>query len=150
VVWQMKIDRHIYAHVDLKWDGLQLRLRSGRLLAAVEPDRTWPGMYRVRLPGGHLTDMVNLSRAKDAAISLVLTELNNWRRDIGRADGGSVRQDVEGVPPRQLTNPARFKRLPKGFAAGVGGVCIHKRIAQPRRHILDGDMRRLHGSEAYE
>jgi hypothetical protein len=33
-------------------------------------------MYRVRFPNGHLTDMVNLTRAKDAAIVLALT-LNN-------------------------------------------------------------------------
>jgi hypothetical protein len=33
----------------------------------VEPDQNWPGMYRVRRPDGSLTDMVNLSRARDAA-----------------------------------------------------------------------------------
>jgi hypothetical protein len=32
-------------------------------------------MWRVR-HGGKLTDMVNLSRAKDAAISIALAELN--------------------------------------------------------------------------
>ena len=69
----------IYAHHELKWDGLQLRLKSGRLLATVEPDSKYEGMFRVRLRNGHLTDMVNLSRAKDAAISLVLGELNKPR-----------------------------------------------------------------------
>jgi hypothetical protein len=34
-------------------------------------------MYRVRFPNGDLTDMVNLTRAKDAAIVLALTNLNN-------------------------------------------------------------------------
>jgi hypothetical protein len=33
-------------------------------------------MWRVRLPDGHLTDMVNLSRAKDAAASHALATLN--------------------------------------------------------------------------
>jgi hypothetical protein len=32
----------------------------------IVPDAKWPGMYRVRLPGGSLTDMVNLTRARDA------------------------------------------------------------------------------------
>ena len=66
---------------DLIWDDKQLRLRSvrGRVLAAIEPDREWPGMWRVRLPDGHLTDMVNLSRAKDAAASLALAVLNRHR-----------------------------------------------------------------------
>jgi hypothetical protein len=33
-------------------------------------DPDWPNMWRVRLPNGQLTDMVNLTRAKDAAKSL--------------------------------------------------------------------------------
>jgi hypothetical protein len=33
-------------------------------------DADWPNMWRVRLPNGQLTDMVNLTRAKDAARSL--------------------------------------------------------------------------------
>jgi hypothetical protein len=32
----------------------------------VVPDQKWPGMYRVRQPDGSLSDMVNLTRAKDA------------------------------------------------------------------------------------
>jgi hypothetical protein len=34
---------------------------------AVVLDADWPKMYRVRRPDGSLTDMVNLSRARDAA-----------------------------------------------------------------------------------
>lgn len=33
-------------------------------------DPDWPNMWRLRLPNGQLTDMVNLTRAKDAARSL--------------------------------------------------------------------------------
>ena len=33
-------------------------------------------MWGVRMPDGHLTDMLNLSRAKDAAASLALAVLN--------------------------------------------------------------------------
>jgi hypothetical protein len=66
---------------DLVWDDKQLRLHSirGRVLAAIEPDREWPGMWRVRMPDGHLNDMLNLPRAKDAAASLTLTVLNKHR-----------------------------------------------------------------------
>jgi hypothetical protein len=67
---------------DVKWDGLKLRTHSGRLLAAVEPDPEWPLMYRVRI-GGHVTDMVNLTRAKDAAVVLAARELN--RRAMAEA-----------------------------------------------------------------
>jgi hypothetical protein len=44
-------------------------------MATVEEDANWPGMWRVRF-GGKLNDIANLSRAKDAAISLVLSKLN--------------------------------------------------------------------------
>ena len=30
------------------------------------PDPKWPGMYRLRLPDGSLTNMANLTRIKDA------------------------------------------------------------------------------------
>jgi hypothetical protein len=43
------------------------------------PELTWPGMWRVRLPEGYLTDMVNLSRATDAADLLALAVLNRHR-----------------------------------------------------------------------
>jgi hypothetical protein len=67
--------RRIYGRQDLKWDGLRLRLTTGRLLATVEFDSKWPKMCRVRLTDSQ-TDMVNLTRAKDAAIGLALGDLN--------------------------------------------------------------------------
>jgi hypothetical protein len=65
-----------YESRDLYFDGLKLRLhtKTGRILAIVVPDDKWPNMYRVRI-GGDISDMANLSRAKDAAISLALAEL---------------------------------------------------------------------------
>ena len=62
---------------DLIWTGNELRF-SRRTVAAIEPDYEWPGMWRVRI-GGRLTDMVNRTRAKDAARCLVLTDLNGPR-----------------------------------------------------------------------
>jgi hypothetical protein len=64
----------------LQWKGLELRLKTGRLLATVEPDSKYPGMYRVRMKGGQLSGMVNLSRAKDAARSLAMASLNQDTR----------------------------------------------------------------------
>jgi hypothetical protein len=34
--------------------------------SGIVPDATYPDMYRLRLPAGALSDMVNLTRAKDA------------------------------------------------------------------------------------
>jgi len=64
--------KRCYGQHELVWDGLTLRLGSkrGRVLTTVEPDGKWSGMYRVR-HDGRLTDMVNLTRARDAAISLL-------------------------------------------------------------------------------
>jgi hypothetical protein len=71
----------MYGRQDLTWDGRQLRLLSNRglMMANIEPDQIWPGMWRVRPPDGYLTDMVNQSRAKDAAASLALGVLNQHR-----------------------------------------------------------------------
>lgn len=62
----------------MAWDGYRLFVRrSGRPLATIVPDTEWPGMWRVRMPDGRLSDMVNLTRAKDAALSLALAVLNH-------------------------------------------------------------------------
>jgi len=68
---------HCFGRDDLAWDGHELRLgsKSGPVLATIEPDANWPGMWRVRFDG-KLSDLTNLSRAKNTAISLVLRELN--------------------------------------------------------------------------
>jgi hypothetical protein len=43
---------------------------SRRPLAWVAPDPTYPGVFRVRLPDGRLSGMLNLARAKDAAAAI--------------------------------------------------------------------------------
>ena len=37
---------------------------------SIVPDECWPGMYRIRFRDGRLSDTVNLTRAKDALVSL--------------------------------------------------------------------------------
>ena len=97
--WELR--RRKYHDMNLlRWDGLNLRLKTGRLLAVVEPDAKYPGMYRVRTKDGHLTDMVNLSRAKDAARSLAIASLN---RDAGLE---SRRGHVGAQPTRSFHEAA--------------------------------------------
>jgi len=43
---------------------------QSRRALAISPDAKYPGMWRIKLPNGLLSDMVNLTRAKDAAVSL--------------------------------------------------------------------------------
>jgi hypothetical protein len=87
----MKVDRHVYSRVDFKWDGLALRLKSGRLLVTVEPDSKWPKMYRVRTQDGRLTDMINITWAKDAAIAIACADLNKWSLDISHGGAALTR-----------------------------------------------------------
>jgi len=52
------------------------RLYYGRRpMLAVVLDWQYPAMWRVRLPDGRLTDMMNLTRAKDAASSIAMRDL---------------------------------------------------------------------------
>jgi hypothetical protein len=76
-------------------------------LAEIAPDANWPGMWRVRWPDGSLSDMVNLSRAKDAAIAIAERgpparnrRLLSWRAAyVEEAATASV------VRPNQQTDP---------------------------------------------
>lgn len=45
-------------------------------LAHVIPDDKHPGMWRIRWPDGEVSDMVNLARAKDAALTLCAAKLS--------------------------------------------------------------------------
>ena len=51
-----------------KPQSVTLRRKPLKLDPRIVPDPQWPGMYRVRRPDGSLTDMVNLTRAKDALL----------------------------------------------------------------------------------
>jgi hypothetical protein len=41
-----------------------------RAIVTIKPDVKWPNMWRVHLPNGQVSDMTNLTRARDAARSL--------------------------------------------------------------------------------
>ena len=75
---------------------LDMRSRSSFLRRAIAdavlvPDDRWPGMWRVR-NGDCLSDMVNLTRAKDAALY--------WARPRGLGGGEIVRWDRRETAPR--------------------------------------------------
>jgi hypothetical protein len=68
-------DRLHWRHADDHWH--LYHASSPTPLLTVEPDATYAGMYRIRFPDGRLSDMVNLTRAKDAACVLALRSLNS-------------------------------------------------------------------------
>ena len=55
------------------------------------PAAAHPGMWRVRWPDGRLSDVTNLTRAKDAVACFMETE---ERRQRGRSRGGTFEAAV--------------------------------------------------------
>ena len=85
-------------------------------LAWVIPDAKYPSMWRIKWPDGHLSDMVNLSRAKDAAVAIAergpparYRRMFNWKQDYSKtaAQAGAGAFSEPGavqVPPRKITH----------------------------------------------
>jgi len=74
---------HIFSQVDLNWrrDGEVWAVRyRNRVLLQVVQDAIHAGMGHIRHPDCRLSDITNLSRARDAAISLAVGILNADRR----------------------------------------------------------------------
>jgi hypothetical protein len=63
-----RFPKEIDVSATLVWKGRSIcRPGSRRPIVTIEPDGQYPDMWRLRLPSGRVTDMVNLSRAKDEA-----------------------------------------------------------------------------------
>jgi hypothetical protein len=71
----------MHEQANLEWKGNSLHLYGkGKPVVTIVPDGKYPSMWRVRLPGGELSDMANRTWAKDAAVSIALSTLNAVRR----------------------------------------------------------------------
>ncbi len=57
-----------------------LLMQSHRIAAVLLPDPHYPSMFRIKLPDGSISVMVNLTRAKDAALSLADAMLDGRKR----------------------------------------------------------------------
>jgi hypothetical protein len=82
----------------------------------VVPDAAHPGMWRVQWPDGRLSDMTNLTRAKDAVACFMETEERRQRGRQRSSEGRPcVRTDSCGKGPaagmalrgRSLVQPTR-------------------------------------------
>jgi hypothetical protein len=72
----------VYGNHELAWKDDALFLRGSRTpILCVVPDPKYPAMWRVEYPDGRLSDMVNRTRAKDAARSIALQALNRPARE---------------------------------------------------------------------
>jgi len=60
---------------DLHWRGSKLYF-GGITVGSVVADKTYPKMWRAIRPDGSLSDIANLTRARDAVVSQVLRKSN--------------------------------------------------------------------------
>jgi hypothetical protein len=79
----------------------------------VVSESVYPGMYRIRWPSGELSDMVNLSRAKDAALAIC-------ERGPPRRDPRLFRWEIDRRERPAKASPARLDgRQAATLAAGA-------------------------------
>jgi hypothetical protein len=73
----------VYARRELSWHdaGWAWALHCGRRGAVlhIAPDAVYPGMWRVKRADGGLSDIVNLTWARDGAAAIALQALNRGR-----------------------------------------------------------------------
>jgi len=86
--------------------------RSRKPLVTVEPDSKYTGMYRIQFPEGGLSDMVNLTRAKAAAVAFALQALNCEAQESSAMaiPGGLQNVPTSLVPDFLQRPPARIRR----------------------------------------
>ena len=104
-------DRLNWRHGDDRW--FLFHGNNCNPLITIEPDAKYAGMYRLQFPEGGLSDMVNLTRAKDAAIGLALQSLNSGAQETHSGNSGA--QETPQPAPS-----VRKKGAKVGEAQGVG------------------------------
>lgn len=57
--------------------------RFPKVLARIIPDEIYPSMYRIHWPNGDISDMVNLTRAKDAAVLIARRRYPEHNQSVG-------------------------------------------------------------------
>jgi hypothetical protein len=110
----------------LRWkrDGADwLLYLDRRRFGRVVPDAKWPGMFRSVLPSGGLSDMANLTRAKNAVYEAAARELEFGarqqratdprkcpeKRGVFRHTAPPMRENVQGLVHTMEGNPAAFQ-----------------------------------------
>ncbi len=88
----------IVSHQALTWKGNTLFFKR-RKMVEIEQDARYPKMWRVKHPDGRLSDMVNLTRARDAAVGFALASLNSGTKET--PSGGRQSEFKSDPVPRQ-------------------------------------------------
>jgi hypothetical protein len=93
--------------IRLHWAGGKLMNGTRRVPIEVRPDDRWLEMYRVHFQG-KISDIVNLTRAKDAAVAMVVASLNALQkpRAFSPTCGGGKKK-VSSAASGGKPNPVR-------------------------------------------
>jgi hypothetical protein len=96
----------VYSSFDLEWRGDALcRVGSRTPIVTIVPDDRYPQMWRVRRPDGSLTDMLNITWARDAARSFALALLNGNKQSrlagLARKLEAGGDDHLDGAQPHQ-------------------------------------------------
>jgi hypothetical protein len=105
-------------------DGTAWALQDGnspRTLVYVVPDAVYAGMWRIAWPDGRLSDMVNLSRAKDAAMAW--GQRNAPGKDRNRLGWEKhPRKTPAEAPPVRFSRPVGTPMRPYRFGPSIARV----------------------------
>ena len=80
----------VFNSFDFSWKDNRLLCDGKQTGCKIVPDKIWPGMFRVEYPLGNLCDMANLTRAKDAALTMAMRHINRMAQET-EAEGAPVR-----------------------------------------------------------
>jgi len=111
----------VYSRRNLTWvrNGTAWVTRhNGIELARAVPDQKYAGMWRVRFPDGRLSDLANITWAKDAAATMALAVLN--RTAAPHCASGDARNDA-GDAAQATARSTSAPRLTR-FAASIEGA----------------------------
>lgn len=78
---------HVWNSQEFEWNGNGLCLLGRKApVVTIVNDPQYPSMWRVQRPDGSLSDMVNLTRARDAARLLAARVMNERAKDAVASD----------------------------------------------------------------
>jgi hypothetical protein len=85
--------------IELTWkfaDGIHTLHRGGSKtpVIAVVPDKIYPTMWRIKHRDGKLSDMVNLTRARDAAITFAMNDYRQKTKGVRAVEAPRTRSPV--------------------------------------------------------